>query len=85
MRKSCEVDFASTLVYGGLVLVSQRRGLTDELELGDSRTAKAGTQIQFSGIDLLTIDLGSRMVTEATTSSDRINYYSVVGIDPFAS
>lgn len=38
----------------------------------------------FSGIDLLTVDLGSRMVSNAETSSDRINYYSAMGMDPFA-
>ena len=46
-------------------------------------TAKAGTPVLFSGIDLLTIDLGSRMVSNAETSSDRLNYYAAVGIDPF--
>ncbi len=37
----------------------------------------------FSGIDLLTVDLASRKVSNAETSSDRINYYAAVGIDPF--
>lgn len=47
------------------------------------RTAKEGTEIQFSGIDLLTVDLKSGMVSNAETSSDRMNYYAAVGIDPF--
>jgi hypothetical protein len=49
-----------------------------------SSTAKPGTKIQFSGIDLLTIDLASRKVSNAETSSDRVNYYAAIGIDPFA-
>jgi hypothetical protein len=46
-------------------------------------TAKAGTPVLFSGIDLLTIDLESRKVSNAETSADRLNYYAAVGIDPF--
>jgi hypothetical protein len=48
-----------------------------------SRTAKPGTPVLFSGIDLLTVDLGSRLVSNAETSSDRINYYTAIGLDPF--
>lgn len=47
-------------------------------------TAKPGTKIQFSGIDLLTVDLANRKVSNAETSSDRMNYYAAMGIDPFA-
>jgi hypothetical protein len=46
--------------------------------------AKQGTPVMFSGIDLLTVDLGSKMVSNAETSSDRMNYYSTIGEDPFA-
>jgi hypothetical protein len=49
-----------------------------------SRTAQPGTPVLFSGIDLLTVDLGSRLVSNAETSSDRINYYSAIGFNPFA-
>lgn len=48
-------------------------------------TAKAGTRVQHSGIDLLTVDLSSRRVSNAETSSDRINYYAALGFDPFVS
>lgn len=42
-------------------------------------TVQAGQQIAFKGTDLLTIDLGSKKVMNATTSSDLLNYYRELG------
>lgn len=60
--------------------IAVRVGLTVGMVVS---TAKAGTPVLFSGIDLLTVDLPSRKVSVAETSSDRLNYYAAVGIDPF--
>lgn len=38
----------------------------------------------FSGTDLLVVDLVQLKVASAETSSDRMNYYEQLGIDPFA-
>ena len=45
----------------------------------ENSTVKAGTDIEFKGTDLLTIDLASRKVMNATTSSDLLNYYRALG------
>lgn len=39
----------------------------------------AGKYIEFKGTDLLTIDLASMKVMNATTSSDLLNYYRELG------
>ena len=42
-------------------------------------TVPAGKYIEFKGTDLLTIDLASGKVMNATTSSDLLNYYRQLG------
>lgn len=47
-----------------------------------NRTAKAGMLVSFKGIDLLTIDLKTRLVKNATSSSDLLNFYVPLGENP---
>lgn len=50
---------------------------TDDVGYGSNVTA--GKYIEFKGTDLLTIDLASMKVMNATTSSDLLNYYRELG------
>ncbi|KAL6713521.1 hypothetical protein ACLMJK_008986 [Lecanora helva] len=48
-------------------------------DIGYGSTVLAGKKIQFKGTDLLTIDLASKKVMNATTSADLLNYYRGLG------
>ncbi len=53
----------------------------DKLTLSLYSTLPAGKLIQFKGTDLLTIDLASKKVMNATTSADLLNYYRALDYD----
>lgn len=40
------------------------------VQLIGNRTVKAGTHIFFEGIELLRVDLGSRLISNSTSSAD---------------
>jgi hypothetical protein len=41
----------------------------------------AGTAISYFGTDYLEVDLATRLIYNATSSSDLLNYYSQLGDD----
>ena len=44
------------------------------------RTVAAGTSISYRGTDYLDVDLETRLIYNATSSSDLLNYYVQLGI-----
>jgi len=52
----------------------QQNVITTDM-IGYGSTLPAGKKVNFRGSDLLTIDLASKKVMNATTSSDLLNYY----------
>lgn len=51
----------------------------------DSRTASVGTNIDYKGNDYLAVDLSTRLIYNATSSSDLLNFYSQLGDDVIAA
>ena len=49
-----------------------------------SSTAKVGTAIEYKGNDYLAIDLSTRLIYNATSSSDLLNFYIQLGDDVIA-
>ena len=48
------------------------------------RTVPVGTNVTYKGIDYLQVDLATRLVYNATSSSDLVNYYTALGDDVIA-
>ena len=49
------------------------------------RTVPVGTPIRYKGNDYLAVDLSTRLLYNATSSSDLLNYYTQLGDDVIAS
>ena len=58
-----------------------------QLELANAvgRTVPVGTPVTYKGIDYLQVDLDTRLIYNATSSSDLINYYIGLGDDIIAA
>ena len=50
-------------------------------EIGYGSRVAAGKHISFRGTDLLTVDLGSKKVSNVTTSADLLSYHRFLGYD----
>lgn len=61
------------------VVCRRRKGEVLMMMMAFGSAVEAGKHVEFKGTDLLTIDLGSRKVMNATTSSDLLNYYRELG------
>jgi hypothetical protein len=48
------------------------------------RTVPVGTPITYFGTDYLEVDLATRLIYNATSSSDLLNYYKQLGDDVLA-
>jgi hypothetical protein len=53
--------------------------LTDFRPREKNRTVPAGTYLEFKGNDIITVELGSRLVSNATSSGDWINLARELG------
>jgi hypothetical protein len=49
------------------------------------RTAPVGKNIEYKGNDYLAVDLSTRLIYNATSSSDLLNFYSQLGDDVIAA
>lgn len=49
--------------------------------MGAGRTVVEGTPIHYYGTDYLRVDLETRLIYNATSSSDLLNYYMQLGDD----